>query len=56
MTVQEVPELELMVLVREPPPAGKDRLAVPIVMALAAWVTVTIFVIPAVVTVKVPER
>ena len=56
MTVQAVPELELMVLVREPPPAGKDRVVLLIVMALASWVTLIVFVIPAVVTVKLPDR
>ena len=56
ITVQAVPEEELMVFVREPPPAGKDRVVLLIVMALAAWVTLIVFVIPAVVTVKVPDR
>ena len=56
MTVQAVPELELMVLVREPPAGGKASSVLLIEIELAAWVTVSFLETPLEVTVMVPER
>ena len=56
ITVQAVPEVEMMVIVREPPAGGKASSPLLIVISFFAWVTVSVLETPLEVTVIVPDR